>query len=276
MPASPMPSHPALTEVTAHPGRRRFATLRAIAALMMREMSTSGGRSASGILWQIAEPAAGIFLLTMVFGVISRTPPLGTNFPIFYATGVVPFMCYSVLSNKMTYAVPFSKQLLAYPAVTAWDAMTARFLTNFVIQLLVAYLVYVGILMFQETRTDPQIMGIALGFAMTGAFAAGLGVLNGFIIMAFHPWERIYNVLTRPLFILSCIIFTFESVPQPYRDYLWWNPLIHCVGQIRKSFYPSYTGDYVSPGYVFFTSLVMLVVGLALFNRYGRDLVTTT
>ncbi|MDJ0823602.1 MAG: sugar ABC transporter permease, partial [Paracoccaceae bacterium] len=36
--------------------RRRFATARAVMALMLREMSTSFGRSPGGYLWAILEP----------------------------------------------------------------------------------------------------------------------------------------------------------------------------------------------------------------------------
>ena len=52
--------------------RRRFASLRAIAALVLREMSTTNGRSPGGYLWAILEPAAGIALLTIVPGRATR------------------------------------------------------------------------------------------------------------------------------------------------------------------------------------------------------------
>lgn len=42
-----------------------------------------------------------------------RTPPLGTNFAIFYATGVVPFMTYLDMSGKVANSIRYSKPLLA-------------------------------------------------------------------------------------------------------------------------------------------------------------------
>ncbi|MEO0656736.1 MAG: sugar ABC transporter permease, partial [Pseudomonadota bacterium] len=75
--------------------RRRFASLRSIIALMLREMATSYGRSPGGYLWAVLEPAAGIAILTLIFSFAFIGPPIGTSFPMFYATGMVPFLAYS-------------------------------------------------------------------------------------------------------------------------------------------------------------------------------------
>jgi capsular polysaccharide transport system permease protein len=85
--------------------QRSFASLRAIGALILREMTATNGRSANGYLWAIAEPVGGILLLTVLFSLGFRSPPIGTNFAIFYATGLVPFMFYQSLSSKVAGAI---------------------------------------------------------------------------------------------------------------------------------------------------------------------------
>ena len=251
---------------------RSYSSLRAIGALVLREMSTTNGRSAGGYLWAIAEPVAGIVLLTLSFSLIFASPPIGTNFPIFYATGMVPFLFYMNIQTKVAQSVLYSKALLAYPAVTFMDALLARMIMNAITQLLVAYLIFAALLFFQDTRTDPQAGGIALALFMAFAFGAAVGVINCFLNEAFPWWMQVWAILNRPLFLVSCVIFMFDDIPQPFRDYLWWNPLVHIIGQMRKSFYPSYAGDYVSPAYVLGMSLLVYAIGLALLIRYHRDL----
>ncbi|MCX7288621.1 MAG: hypothetical protein NTW20_13985 [Rhodobacterales bacterium] len=72
-------------------GARGFRTSRSVVALMLREMSTTYGRSPGGYLWVILEPVGGIALLSLVltFGLRVKSPGLGINFPLFYATGVL-------------------------------------------------------------------------------------------------------------------------------------------------------------------------------------------
>ncbi|WP_372884146.1 ABC transporter permease [Shimia sp.] len=253
---------------------RRLASLRAIMAMMLREMASSYGRSPGGYLWAILEPAAGILLLALLFSLAFDAPPLGQNFSIFYATGVVPFFAFNEVANKTAAALQYSRQLLAYPRVTFMDAILGRFLLNFLTQMLVGYVVLSGILLLFETRTLIDFPGIALAYAMLAALCFGVGTLNCFLFLRFPVWQRAWAIITRPLMIVSGVIFLFATIPEPYRGYLWYNPLIHIIGQMRKSFYISYSGDYVSPAYVIGFGLCGALIGLLFLRRYYRDLLT--
>ena len=258
-----------LKEVRKH---RSFASLRAIGALILREMQTSHGRGRGSYLWAIMEPVGGIVLLTLIFSVGFRAPPIGSNFAIFYATGMIPFMTYMDVSGKVSGAITYSKPLLAYPAVTFMDALIARIVFNAVTQVVVAIIVFTGILVTMETRTDPQIGGIAVGMLMALVLGTGVGVINCFLFQAFAWWQSVWGILMRPLFLLSGLFFIFDEVPQPYQDWLWWNPLIHVVGQTRRSFFAGYSGDYVSHAYLFGLGMGLTALGLGLLIRYHRDL----
>ena len=107
-----------------------LATTRVISALMLREMSTMYGRSRGGYIWALAEPVLGIVLLSVIFSIGFRTPQLGTNFPMFYATGLIPFLTFNDVSTKVAQSINYSRQLLTYPCVTFVDAIVARFLLN--------------------------------------------------------------------------------------------------------------------------------------------------
>lgn len=258
-----------LKEVRKH---RRFASLRAIGALILREMQTSHGRQSGGYFWAIAEPAGGIVLLTIIFSVAFREPPIGNSFAMFYATGMVPFLGYLDMSSKVAGAVRYSASLLAYPAVTFMDALLGRIAFNSMTQIMVATVIFATIYLTADTRTDPQIDLIAIAMAMILVTASGVGVMNCFLFEAFTWWQPLWSILMRPFFLLSCIFFIFDDVPQPYQDWLWWNPLIHIIGQMRAAFYPGYGGGYVSHLYVFGLGLGLFALGLALLARYHRDL----
>jgi len=245
---------------------------RAITALMLREMSTTYGRSALGYFWAILEPAAGILLLTAIFSLAFRDPAIGTSFPLFYATGMMPFMAYMDLSQKTSVALRFSKALMYYPRVTFMDAVLARFLTNAITQIMISAVVFWAIIFF--SRIDTLLSPVALfqGYLMVFALALGIGTLNCYLLSVYPVWERTWAVLNRPMFIISTIFFTFQSVPMPYRDWLWWNPLIHVVGQVRHGIYPTYDGAYISPLYVYSISGICFMIGMLLLRRYHRDI----
>lgn len=242
---------------------------------MIREMATTYGTSPGGYVWAVLEPAAGIALLTLVFALALPTPPLGQNFPLFYAGGYLIFMMYLNLSNKLTTAIRYSKPLLSYPAVRFTDALFARMFLTLLTELIVFVIVLTSIIIIWGIDVHFRFEGMALGLAMALVLATGIGVLNCYLSSMFPLWERVWNILNRPLFVVSTLFFLFETVPSPYDEILWFNPLVHVVGQMRSGMYPSYAADFVSPIYVLGIGGTCLAVGLMLLKRYYRDIINS-
>lgn len=264
-----------MTNVTFPPAlpRKRTGTVQTVVALILREMSATYGRSALGYLWAVLEPVAGILLLTFVFSLMFRTPSLGTSFPLFFATGILPFTAYMEISNKMSVALRFSKQLLFYPGVTYVDALIARFILTAMTHIMIGVVLFPMIVFFYDLHVIIDMGAIAFGYALAFALGAGVGTLNCFLLSVFPIWERSWAILNRPLFLISGVIFLFDTVPLPYRDWMWWNPLIHPIGVVRKGIYSTYDANYVSSVYVFAVAGITLALGLLLLRRYHRDII---
>ena len=269
-----------ITPASARPSRARlptnglFRSARTIVALMLREIATSYGRSAGGYLWALADPVLGIALLTLVFqGAMGGHRPLvGSNFPLFYASGYLPFLMYHDLANKIAGSLRFSRPLLAYPAVTFADALIARWLLNTVTQIMVFTIVIGAIVLIYQLPLVMDVGVILHALGLTALLAAGVGTMNCFLTSRFPVWERAWAILSRPLFLMSGIFYTYELMPNVVRDVLWWNPVLHLVGLMRRGIFGVYPADYVSEIYVVSLSLVLLAAGLLLMWRRYRDL----
>lgn len=248
-------------------------TSRAVSALILREMATSYGRSPGGFLWAVVEPVAGIALLSFALSMVIVAPPLGTSFLLYYATGLVPFLLYMDVSTKVSQSINFSRPLLGYPRITFVDAILARLIVNLLVQLFVASLVLYSILSLTTAQDWPEMSALASAVGMAAALAFGVGILNCFLLTRFPIWQRIWSILNRPLFLVSCVFFPFESVPITFQTYLWWNPIVHLTGQMRIAFYPSYTGDYVEPFFVIGLALFLSTIGMVFLRRFHRDLI---
>lgn len=250
----------------------RWASLRAIGALILREVASTNGRMPGGYLWALGEPAAGIALLTGLFSIGFHAPPLGVSFPVFYATGIIPYFFYLDISNKVGLSMLFSRSLLGYPAVTAIDAILARFVLNLATQSMVAILLLAFLLLTFAERTHIDPGRASLAFGMAAVLALGVGTLNAFLILRFPVWQRVWSILNRPLFPISCTFFLFSDVPQPWQSVLWYNPLIHVIGQTRAALYPFYDASHTSPIYVFGLGGGGFVLGLVLLRHGYHDL----
>lgn len=258
------------------PKAKRFKTSRSISALVLREMETTYGRSPGGYIWAILEPVGAIALFTLVIavGLRLRSPSIGSNFMLFYATGFLPFMFFTQTNMKTARAIRFSKQLLRYPSVTYMDALLGRFILNVLTFLIVFYLLMTGIHIGFDLDVYLDIPAILIAIAMAAILGFGLGCFNCFLMTFFPMWENFWVVLTRPLFLLSTVIYAFEDVPWHYQNLVWYNPLIHIIGLMRRGFYPTYDASYVSMTYVFGLGMVFMVFGLLLLSRWHKYLLS--
>ncbi len=246
--------------------------VRSVSALVLREMSTTYGRSPGGYVWAVLEPVLGTALLTFVFSLAFSSPPLGTSFALFYATGLLPFLMYTDLVTKVMQSIQFSRQLLFYPRVTFLDAIVARFVLALVTNISVMAILFVGIIQLFGLNLILDLPAILSSAAMAASLGLGFGILNCFLMSSFQIWIRVWAILNRPMFIISCIFFLPENLPETYRDILYYNPLVHIVGEMRTGFYPGYEGSYVSHLYVYGFSAVCALLGMALLVKYNRHI----
>ena len=251
---------------------RTFATPRAIMALILREMATRYGRSPGGYVWALLEPLGMILILSVVFAVLVRVPPLGNTFILFFATGYLPFQLYNNLSNSVARAINFSRALLFYPAVTWIDAVLARFFLNFLTDVLVMLLLFFAFISLADITLLLDIRPVVTAILLTAAFGFGVGIMNCVLFGFFPVWINIWSIATRPLFFVSGILFLYESMPDYIQAVLWYNPIIHITGLMRAGFYPTYDATYASPVYVLAVSVTLIFFGLMLMRRFHREI----
>lgn len=246
--------------------------LRVLFALVVREMATKFGRSWGGYLWAVLEPLAGILLLSVIFSLAVRKPPLGTNFALFYASGIIPFFLFTKVSASVAGAVDTNRGLLTYPVVRPLDAVFAKFITDFLTMFVVGVALLSALILWYNLPVSLDYALIFNGFLLMGLLGLGIGTLNC-VIQGFWPtWRHVWSVLTKPLFFISGMFFTYESLPAQGQQVLWYNPLFHGVGMVRAGLYSGYDPAYISPLYVLGIAGSCFVVGAYLVQRHRRRL----
>ena len=253
------------------PKTRQFKFFRVTAALMMREIASTDSRISLGFLWQIIEPVATITVMTLLFQMLTRNPPLGTNFPLFYVTGLLPFQVFQSVGNKVSSAVRFSRPLLEFPAVSVLDAIVARFVLNFVIECAIFVILVSLVIWTYQLRVTIDIPRAAESMVLAGFLALGIGTFNSVLFLAFPIYDVIWGVITRPLMLVSGVLFLIDAMPPTVKYWMLWNPVAHVVGLMRGAFYPGADISYVSPMYLIMISLITLSLGLVTLRRFFRD-----
>lgn len=244
-------------------------------ALILREMSSTYGRSPGGYVWAVLEPLGVISILSFCFSLLLSQPALGNNFILFYATGYLPFMLYQSVSNTVARSLRFSKPLLFYPSVTWLDSVIARFTLNSLTQIMAGFILLVIIIAVADTHTVLNIQPLFLAVFLAAALGLGAGVLNCFLMGVFPVWETIWSIVTRPLFLASGILFLYEDMPPAIQDILWFNPLVHVIGLFRQGIYSLYDPIYTSSLFCLGVALAHVALAMLLLRRHHKDILAS-
>ncbi|MEM1299321.1 MAG: ABC transporter permease [Pseudomonadota bacterium] len=256
-------------------GHNKLAVhLRVLRALMLREMITRYGRASLGYAWAVLEPTAFIALLSLLFAQVAHSPPVGRSFVLFYATGYVGFHWFHDISSVTARSVFVNRPLLAFPPVTPLDTVIARFLLQALTAIATGAVIFGTILAVFADPIALDIRALMTAFALAAALGLGTGMANCWLFAQSRSWELVWGVISRPLFLISGVFFTFASLPGFARDALWYNPLIHVTGFMRAGFYPVYDASYADMGYVLGVAAALGVLGMAAIWRAPARLVT--
>jgi len=250
----------------------RHRTARAISALIIREMTTTYGRSPGGYIWTVAQPVALILVLSLAFSLMLRSPPLGTNFTLFYATGLLPLRMFQALSSNVGGALQFSKPLLGYPRVTFIDAIAGRAILTVLTQFVVSAIILGVINLWSHSSDTVTFERIFESYMLAIILGIGIGTLNCFLFTLLPVWRLIWGVTTGPLVLLSAIFYLYEDVPLFAQNILWYNPLVHVTGLARAGFFSTYNPSYISAPFVLTCALVPAFFGVLMLRKYGRSI----
>ncbi len=240
---------------------------RVIYALALRETRTRYGQHRAGYLWALAEPLFFIGTFFLMFWFANRTAPGGMEVIPFLATGVLGYDIAVKTMDRVSLSVEGNRPLLFYPHVQPLDVAFARALLEFATGVVVfaiilgAYSLWVGELVIDNFLVVLQGMTLAAVLGLSaGLVLCAVTVMNNAV-------QRIKGPLLRPLFWVSGLFFTANMVPSSAREYLMWNPVLHCTEIIRDGWFPQYHAHSASPTYVLIFSVVLMFIGLTLERR---------
>lgn len=248
--------------------RLAFKTqLRVIFALVLRETRVTYGSTSLGYLWAILEPVFGTLLLVLIFSAITRAPPIGTNFALFFSTGVLVFQAYRKLCSSLMGVFKANKGLMTYPLVKTMDVVYARGLLITITNILIFFAFFGALMLFTGAPAPKEIDQVLLAFFAMILLGWASGLNNAVLINLWPTWQQFEAILARPLFFISGVFFIPTTFSPEVRYWLAWNPALHLIEWFREGYYGSYESVVLDKSYLFGWILILLYTGL-----YGEQI----
>lgn len=244
---------------------------RSVMALFLREIRTRFGKYQLGYAWALIEPVATVAVLLLVFTALRAPGYPGIAFPVFLAAGVVTNSLFVEISNRSIKAMEANSALFNYRPIRPIDTVIARAMLELVLHvavfaaLAVLYVVFGGELVIDDL---PMLLVVFILMAM---FSCGVGVLFMLVTDAYSDAEKVLPLITRPLFFISGVFFSVQSIPREYWPLLLWNPILHAIELVRGALSATYhVVPGVSLGYLAVSTLFTLTIAMTFYRRRER------
>ncbi len=244
---------------------RFLLMLRVIWALIYRETKTRFGQKKIGYAWAFLEPLAQIALFAAVFGYFMDRVLPGIDYVVYLSIGVIGWNLFNDTLNQSVGAVSSNFGLLVYNRVKPIDTVFARAVLESIIFWVVLPTILLFLYLIDRDVGYFNLGYILIGFLSLWIFSLGLGMFFAVLGAIKKETKWILNVMLKPLYFLSGIMYSVSSIPWEYQKYLLFNPLIHALALLRKGFIEGYRADYLDGFYLFICCLVTLFIGLASF-----------
>lgn len=248
----------------------------AIRALLFRELQTRFGHYRLGYLWVFLEPLLTIGVMVTLFGTIRERATPGIDFLVFLINGIIPFFMFRTGINQAMSAVQSNKGLFSYKPVKPIDALLARNFLELILKF-IAYLAFSAAFIWFGYHISFESIPELL-FYWTLLFILMIACSLVFMVIADFSKEitKFLSIFFLALYLLSGVLYPIQMIPSQYREYLLWNPLIHIFEHMRHAVAPTYT---LVPGisltYVFLWIIITSFVGLLLYKRFEKRMVTS-
>ncbi|OEK05232.1 ABC transporter permease [Roseivirga misakiensis] len=233
-----------------------------------------------GPLWYVIQPLLTTLTYTLIFGNVAGLSTDGLPKILFYLSGITCWRYFSDSLTKTSDTFTKNAQVFGkvyFPRAVMPIATTITNLVTFGIQLclfliFLAYYRFSG--QFEGTIQIEVLLFPALVFIM---MLLGLGF--GFVLSALTTKYRDLKFLVtfgvQLLMYGTPVIYPLSAIPAEYRVFILANPMTPIIESFRYMFLGTGNLDYSHLIYSAIFSVLLFVIGLAIFNKTEKNFMDT-
>lgn len=231
-----------------------------------------GSRGAWG--WLILEPVAHILIMSFIYALIKKISNGGVPIQLWMMVGMVSFFLFRRTAVQVLHAIDCNRAFFAFRQVRPFDAALSRAVVEAFSMFWVALVIAIAFVFAGFDLMPDNILLILLSLFGLWLLGLGYGLISSVMMRLVPDSGFILQIIMLPLMIISGVIIPVTSIPEPYRSYLMFNPILHGVEVLRLAFWSGYHTVEVSLWYLYEWTLVFIVIGMALYRALETRLVT--
>ncbi|MDX5935057.1 ABC transporter permease [Acidithiobacillus thiooxidans] len=244
---------------------RQFAIQRRVIwALVMRETITMYGREGLGVVWMIAEPAMFVVGVMVIFSIIDNPYVNGITVAEYLAVSYPTLLFWRNGTNKVTKAIEVNRALLHHQLIRPIDIIYARILLAFSSAAASFFVLFPIFTFVGITHLPSNWFNFSMGYLLIIWFSFSFVLILSSLSEISESVERVSHIILYLMLPFSGVFFPLYVVPEPYRDWLMYFPLIDAVEFFHHGYFGPQMPTYYHLGYTIFVLIVMTLFAYTL------------
>jgi len=233
-----------------------------------------------GPLWFVIQPVLTALMFYVVFGMIASIPTQGVHQFLFYFTGLTIWSYFSECFTKTSGTFIANSNLFGkvyFPRLTVPISIVISGLFKLLIQLVILSIL-IGMFSLsglQQISMDWTIVLFPLYVLLMGFLGLGLGILLSALTTKYRDLSFLLTFGVQLLMYATPIIYPLSFTSGRINQVLRYNPLTAILENVRYSIYGIGQFDAFGLLYTAGFTLVVLVLGILVFNRIEQSFMDT-
>ncbi|HEX3100257.1 MAG TPA: ABC transporter permease [Pyrinomonadaceae bacterium] len=232
-----------------------------------------------GPVWFFIQPLFTTIIFTFVFGNLAKLSTDGLPQPLFYLAGITAWNYFADCITKTSTVFKDNSNIFGkvyFPRLIMPLSIVASNLVRFGVQMLL----FIGMMIYYwAVGANFHITSAIFLFPVLVVMMALLGLGLGLIITAMTTKYRDLSFLVtfgvQLMMYITTVIYPLSAAPEKYRTLIELNPMTGMIEAFRYAFLGQGEFTAWSLGYSGLVTLVILIVGIVIFNKTEKDFVDT-
>lgn len=244
-----------------------------------RDVITVYKQTILGPIWFILQPILTTAIYMLVFGNIAGISTDGLPQPLFYLSGIVIWNYFAESFNTTSKTFIENANIFGkvyFPRLILPLAKVTSGLIKFVIQF-AFFMALFAYFMFTGSAIHPTIYILVtpLLVLMMAGLGLGFGIIFTSLTTKYRDLVFLIQFGVQLLMYATPVIYPVSSIPEKYKMLIMANPITSIVESFRFAFLGTGNFSWWHLGYSFGFMVVVLLVGIVIFNRVERTFMDT-
>jgi ABC-type polysaccharide/polyol phosphate export permease len=238
--------------------------------LVTKDLKVRYKNSVLGFVWSLLNP----LLMTIVFTIVF-TRLLGQtidHFPVFVMTGLLAWNWTAASVTSGTKSLIENAPLINkvyFPRIVLPASVVFANMAHYLLAFPVIFL----FMLIEQMRFTAWILYVPIIWAIQAIFLIGLALILAALYVYFRDTSVLIDVGLTAWFFLTPIFYRVQDVAPEYEQWMYWlNPMASIIAEQHTILYYGGVPDPLFMLRTLIQSLVLVAIGLLLFNRVSPHL----